>query len=71
VFLDNEEARQKILKKLRNALKENCMETARIKAADEIREQLERVSELELERDVKDITKVTTTLSQRVISLIF
>lgn len=71
MFLDNEEARQKILKELRDALNDNCVETMRIKAADEIRERLEHVSELEPKKDVKDITKVTTILSRRVISLIF
>lgn len=59
MFLDDEETRQEILKELKDTLKENCTETARIKAADEIREGLEHMSELELERDVKNLTKVT------------
>jgi len=56
-YYDGEEARQKVLKELRDALKGICVESARIKAADEIRERLEYVSELEQERDVQNITK--------------
>lgn len=59
------------MKELKDALKGICAESARIKAADEIRERLEHVSELEQERDVQNITKVTIALSQKIISLIF
>lgn len=62
MILDDEETRQKILKELRGALEKNSTETMRIKAANEIREGLERMSEHELERDVKNVTKVTTTI---------
>lgn len=60
MFLDDEEG-QKKLKELRDSLMKNCLESERIKAANEIREQLERMSELEPERKVEDITKVITT----------
>lgn len=60
MFLDDEETRQKILKELKDILKENCTETARIKAANEIKEGLDfRISELERKKDVKNLTKVT------------
>jgi len=59
-----------MLEQLRDALKENCIESMRIKIADEIREKLEHVSEVEPERRVTNITKVTIALSQRVVSLI-
>lgn len=60
MFLDDEEG-QKKLNELRDSLMKNCLESERIKAANEIREQLERISELEPERKVKDITKVIIT----------
>jgi len=56
-YYDDEEERQNILKKLRDALKENCTESGKIKAANEIKERLERVYEFEPERKVEDITK--------------
>lgn len=59
MFLDDEEG-QKKLKELRNSLMKNCLESERMKAANEIRKQLERMSELEPERKVEDITKVIT-----------
>ncbi|XP_018339297.1 PREDICTED: E3 SUMO-protein ligase NSE2-like isoform X2 [Trachymyrmex septentrionalis] len=53
---DNEEEKQKILKQLRETLMANCIESARIKAANEIKEHLECMSELDSEEDVKNIT---------------
>jgi len=47
-----------MLQQLKDALRDNCIESARIKTADEIREQLEHVAE-EQERSVKNVTKVT------------
>lgn len=70
MFLDDEEVRQKVLKDLRDALKANCMESAKIKAADKIKQHLECLSNLEPGRKVKNITKVTTALSRRIVSLI-
>jgi len=63
VFLDNEEERQKMLKQLRDALEDNCIESVRIKTANEIREQLEHVSEPK--RSVKNVTKVTNRFKSR------
>jgi len=54
-----------MLKQLRDALKDNCIESVRIKTANEIREQLEHVSELEPERSVKNVTKVTNCFKSR------
>ncbi|XP_018304303.1 E3 SUMO-protein ligase NSE2 isoform X2 [Mycetomoellerius zeteki] len=45
-----------MLKLIREALIANCKESARIKAANEIKEQLECMSELDSEKDVKNIT---------------
>ncbi|KAG5324949.1 NSE2 ligase, partial [Pseudoatta argentina] len=55
-YYDNEEQKQKILKQLREALIVNCTESARIKAANEIKEHLECMSEFDSEEDVKNIT---------------
>jgi len=64
VFLDDEKERQEMLQQLRDAVKDNCNESVRIKTADEIREKLEPVSE-EQERSVKDVTKVTNRFKSR------
>ncbi|XP_024892910.1 E3 SUMO-protein ligase NSE2-like [Temnothorax curvispinosus] len=54
---DDEEEMQKELKELREVLIENCTEFARIKAADKISEQMQCVSELQPDKDVKHITQ--------------
>ncbi|KYM92498.1 E3 SUMO-protein ligase NSE2 [Atta colombica] len=55
-YYDNEEEKQNILKQLREVLIANCMESARIKSANEIKEHLECMSEFDSEEDVKNIT---------------
>lgn len=55
-YYDNEEERQQILKHLRDALMNNCKESAKIKAASDIREQMERVFEADPEKNTKDIS---------------
>ncbi|XP_011646712.1 E3 SUMO-protein ligase NSE2-like [Pogonomyrmex barbatus] len=56
-YYADEEERQRVLEKLRDLLKENCMESARIKAANKIRKDLENLSAFEPERKVEDVTK--------------
>ncbi|KYM96288.1 PREDICTED: E3 SUMO-protein ligase NSE2-like [Cyphomyrmex costatus] len=53
-YYDNNEERQDVLKQLREALIDNCKESARIKDADDIREYLETSGPQE--KDVKNIT---------------
>ncbi|XP_020288026.1 E3 SUMO-protein ligase NSE2-like [Pseudomyrmex gracilis] len=56
----DEEEKLKVLTDLRNALKENCIETARIKAANDIKQRLEYVSEMEPQRSTREIVKEYT-----------
>ncbi|XP_012223813.1 E3 SUMO-protein ligase NSE2-like [Linepithema humile] len=55
-YVDKEE-KEKTLTQLRNTLKENCIEIEKMRMAEEIKERLEHVSELEPDRKVEDITK--------------
>jgi len=71
IFSDNEEEKQNILKQLREVLIANCMESARIKAANEIKEHLECMSEFDSEEDVKNITIVMILLQIKKLSVIF
>ncbi|XP_011162367.1 E3 SUMO-protein ligase NSE2 [Solenopsis invicta] len=54
-YYDNEEERQKMLKDLRECLKANCAISARTKAANTIRQQMECL--FEPEGDITNITK--------------
>ncbi|XP_011883355.1 PREDICTED: E3 SUMO-protein ligase NSE2-like [Vollenhovia emeryi] len=56
-YCDDEKEMQTMLKNLREAVAENCMQYARMKAADQIKEGLECMSEYELQRDAKNLTK--------------
>lgn len=56
-YYDDEVERQKTLKELRDVVLDNCTTSARIKAADKIRERLERMPEFESESNVQNITQ--------------
>lgn len=54
IFVVNEEERKKTLKELRSILEENCSESARIVAANQIKEQLE----LTFDPEAKNIEQI-------------
>lgn len=58
-FLVDEKERNEVLEQLRDAVKGNSIESARMKIANEIKEQLANESECNLECNLKDIVKVT------------
>lgn len=47
-----------MLMQLRNTLEENCIEVAKMKMAEEIKQRLKNVSELEPNKKTEDIVKV-------------
>jgi len=57
-FLDNERERERMMGQLRNALRENCIESTKMMTADEIKDRLTSMLELEPKRNVEDIIKV-------------
>jgi len=57
-FLGNETEGKKMMNQLRDALKENCIESTKMITADEIKDRLTSMLELEPKRSVEDIIKV-------------
>ncbi|EZA58649.1 E3 SUMO-protein ligase NSE2 [Ooceraea biroi] len=55
-YVDEEEQKTK-LKQLRDALRDNCIESTKMKTADAIKDRLTSMMELEPERNVEDIVK--------------
>ncbi|KAH0952095.1 hypothetical protein HN011_009869 [Eciton burchellii] len=56
-YYDNERERERMMDQLRNALRENCIESTKMMTADEIKDRLTSMLELEPKRNVEDIIK--------------
>lgn len=63
VFSEDEKEREKILKELRNVVKENCLMIGKINVANEIRKQLIFPDDLDMSQSMEMIMKVNRTLS--------
>jgi len=57
-FLGNEKERKEMMNQLRGAFRENCIESTKMKIADEIKDRLTNMLEVEPKRNVEDIVKV-------------